>query len=132
MRFFRYVDEGESEGDRKYVGFSNNVYGEVRHRLVNDIIRDAGILPHHTFLDMVRPPLWALCHGLFDRPIIFQGSGIGNVVLQVAAQCLCDCYGIEIMETPARLGKMQEREFLSRMRFVRMVFGCLAGLCSLA
>ncbi|KAJ3054412.1 Nucleosomal histone H3-Lys79 methylase [Rhizophlyctis rosea] len=81
----------------QYEGFSNNVYGEVRHRLVSDIIREANIQPHHTFLDM--------------------GSGIGNVVLQVAAQCLCDCYGIEVMETPARLGKMQEREFLSRMRY---------------
>ncbi|KAJ3288674.1 Nucleosomal histone H3-Lys79 methylase [Borealophlyctis nickersoniae] len=81
----------------QYEGFSNNVYGEVRHHLVNEMIKEAGIRPDHVFLDM--------------------GSGIGNVVLQVAAQCLCDCYGIEIMPTPAQLGKKQRAEFLSRLRY---------------
>ncbi|KAJ3043756.1 Nucleosomal histone H3-Lys79 methylase [Rhizophlyctis rosea] len=80
-----------------YEGFSNNVYGEVRHRLVDDMIREANIQPHHVFLDM--------------------GSGIGNVVLQVAAQCLCDCYGVEVMPTPAELGRKQKHEFLSRLRW---------------
>lgn len=39
------------------------------------------------------------------------------MVLQVAAQTLCECYGIEIMETPARLAARQRAEFLSRMRY---------------
>jgi Histone methylation protein DOT1 len=45
-----------------------------------------------------------------------QGSGIGNVVLQVAAECLCESYGVEIMENPSTLAKKQKREFLSRMK----------------
>ncbi|RKO86673.1 histone methylation protein DOT1-domain-containing protein, partial [Blyttiomyces helicus] len=83
-----------------YEGFSNNVYGEVKHVLVNDIIKNANIKPHHVFLDM--------------------GSGIGSVVLQIAAQCLCEAHGIEIMENPAQLAKAQRAEFLSRMRWVRL------------
>ncbi|EGF77828.1 hypothetical protein BATDEDRAFT_91271 [Batrachochytrium dendrobatidis JAM81] len=78
-------------------GFSNNVYGEIKHSFVRDIIKHADIQPHHTFLDM--------------------GSGIGNVILQVAAECLCECYGIEIMETPSELARKQKQEFLSRMRY---------------
>ncbi|KND00644.1 histone methyltransferase DOT1 [Spizellomyces punctatus DAOM BR117] len=80
-----------------YEGFSNNVYGEVKHNFVNTIIKEANIQPNHVFVDM--------------------GSGIGNVVLQVAAQCLCDSYGIEIMETPAKLAAKQKKEFVSRMRY---------------
>ncbi|KAJ3085790.1 Nucleosomal histone H3-Lys79 methylase [Quaeritorhiza haematococci] len=78
-------------------GFSNNVYGEVKHILVHEFIRKAGIKPHHTFLDM--------------------GSGIGNVVLQVAAECLCESYGIEIMENPSKLAIAQCNEFVSRLRY---------------
>ena len=80
-----------------YEGFSNNVYGEIKHSFVRELIKQADIQPHHIFLDM--------------------GSGIGNVVLQVAAECLCECYGIEIMEIPCELAKKQKAEFLSRMRF---------------
>ncbi|KAI9097004.1 histone methylation protein DOT1-domain-containing protein [Phlyctochytrium arcticum] len=80
-----------------YEGFSNNVYGEVKHNFVNTLIKEAGIQPNHIFVDM--------------------GSGIGNVVLQVAAQVLCDSYGIEVMEIPAKLADKQKKEFLSRMRY---------------
>ncbi|KAJ1534182.1 Nucleosomal histone H3-Lys79 methylase, partial [Nowakowskiella sp. JEL0078] len=80
-----------------YKGFSNNVYGEVKHGLVDEFIKNADIKPYHIFLDM--------------------GSGIGNVVLQVASQCLCESYGIEIMEIPSLLAQRQKLEFLSRMRY---------------
>ncbi|KAI8929188.1 histone methylation protein DOT1-domain-containing protein [Entophlyctis helioformis] len=80
-----------------YEGFSDNVYGEIKHSFVHDLIKQAGIQPHHIFLDM--------------------GSGIGNVVLQVAAECLCESYGMEIMEIPSQLSKKQRSEFLSRMRY---------------
>nr|KAJ3420738.1 Nucleosomal histone H3-Lys79 methylase [Polyrhizophydium stewartii] len=80
-----------------YEGFSNNVYGEIKHSFVQDLIKNAEIQPHHIFLDM--------------------GSGIGNVILQVSAQCLCESYGIEIMEIPSQLAKKQKAEFLSRMRY---------------
>ncbi|KAJ3163872.1 Nucleosomal histone H3-Lys79 methylase [Geranomyces variabilis] len=81
----------------QYEGFSNNVYGEVKHNFVNTIIKEARIQPHHIFLDM--------------------GSGIANVVLQVAAQCLCYSYGIEVMDIPAKLAVQQRKEFISRMRY---------------
>ncbi|KAJ1327220.1 hypothetical protein BSLG_010562 [Batrachochytrium salamandrivorans] len=80
-----------------YEGFSNNVYGEIKHSFVRDIIKHADIQPHHTFLDM--------------------GSGIGNVIIQVAAECLCESYGIEIMDIPSDLAQKQKAEFLSRMRY---------------
>jgi hypothetical protein len=87
----------EAEALNNYKGFSNNVYGEIRHSLVDEFIQNARIKPHHVFLDM--------------------GSGIGNVVLQMAGQVLCESHGVEIMETPARLAKAQTGEFLSRMRY---------------
>jgi hypothetical protein len=85
-----------------YQGFSNNVYGEIKSTFIHDIIKNAQIKSTDFFLDMVS--------------ILIQGSGIGNVVLQVAAECLCRSFGIEIMENPATLAKRQKIEFLSRMR----------------
>ena len=80
-----------------YQGFSNNVYGEIKHSFVTDIIKESGLDSDMVFLDM--------------------GSGIGNVVLQVAGEVLCESYGIEIMETPAAFAKKQRTEFISRMRY---------------
>ncbi|KAJ3327005.1 Nucleosomal histone H3-Lys79 methylase, partial [Kappamyces sp. JEL0680] len=82
---------------REYEGFSNNVYGEIKSIFVREIIRSTNLSGSDVFLDM--------------------GSGTGNVVLQVAAECLCESYGIEIMENPASLAKKQRTEFLSRMRY---------------
>jgi hypothetical protein len=79
----------------QYEGFSNNVYGEIKPAFVTEIIKHAEIEPSDIFLDL--------------------GSGIGNVVLQVAAECLCESYGIEIMETPASFAKKQRAEFVARM-----------------
>jgi H3 lysine-79-specific histone-lysine N-methyltransferase len=45
------------------------------------------------------------------------GCGIGNVVLQVAAQTGCKAYGIEIMETPCKFAKRQLKEYAARMRY---------------
>jgi hypothetical protein len=82
---------------REYEGFSNNVYGEIKPMFVREIIKAAGLKETDCFLDM--------------------GSGTGNVVLQVAAECLCESYGIEIMENPASLAKKQRNEFVVRMRY---------------
>jgi hypothetical protein len=79
-----------------YIGFSNNVYGEIKHTFVNEIINTAKIIPSDVFLDL--------------------GSGIGNVVLQVAGQVLCESYGIEIMENPSTFAKRQRIEFVSRLK----------------
>ena len=70
---------------------------------MREIIKNAGIKKDDLFLDL--------------------GSGIGNVVLQVAAECLCDSYGIEIMENPAQLAKKQRNEFLARMQYYKKPCG---------
>eukprot|EP00833_Pecoramyces_ruminatium_P005110 jgi/Orpsp1_1/1179142/evm.model.c7180000068101.1 len=80
-----------------YRGFSNNVYGEVNSNLVTEFIKNSELKPHHIFIDM--------------------GSGIGNVVLQVASQVLCESWGVEIMEIPSTFAKAQCIEFISRMRY---------------
>ncbi|KAI8907993.1 histone-lysine N-methyltransferase, H3 lysine-79 specific [Gorgonomyces haynaldii] len=79
-----------------YEGFSNNVYGEIKASFVHDLIKQTKLKPHQVFLDM--------------------GSGIGNVVLQVAAETLCESYGIEIMDNPAHLAKLNKTEFLARTK----------------
>ncbi|KAJ3213405.1 Nucleosomal histone H3-Lys79 methylase [Dinochytrium kinnereticum] len=82
---------------KSYKGFSNNVYGEVKHKFVCDLIAKTGLQSHHCFLDL--------------------GSGVGSVVLQVAAETLCEAYGIEIMDNPAMLAQKQSEEFICRMRY---------------
>ncbi|KAJ2714422.1 Nucleosomal histone H3-Lys79 methylase, partial [Coemansia spiralis] len=81
---------------RQYKAFSNNVYGEILPTLISEFIKRTDITHESTFIDL--------------------GCGIGNVVLQVAAQTGCRAYGIEIMEVPARLAGRQAREFERRMR----------------
>ncbi|KAJ1732265.1 Nucleosomal histone H3-Lys79 methylase [Coemansia biformis] len=81
---------------RQYKAFSNNVYGEVLPTLISEFIERTGIARESMFIDL--------------------GCGIGNVVLQVAAQTGCHACGIEIMEVPARLAGRQAREFESRMQ----------------
>ena len=44
------------------------------------------------------------------------GCGIGNVVLQVAAQTGCEAYGIEINETPCKIAKRQLKEYAARRK----------------
>ncbi|TPX31279.1 histone-lysine N-methyltransferase [Synchytrium endobioticum] len=80
-----------------YKSWTSNVYGEINKSFVSMLIKQAGIKPHHVFLDL--------------------GSGIGNVVLQVAGQTLADCFGIEMMGIPARFAEQQRVEFLKRMRY---------------
>ncbi|KAG4086633.1 DOT1-domain-containing protein [Neocallimastix lanati (nom. inval.)] len=87
----------KSEMLNLYRGFSNNVYGEVNSNLVTEFIKNSELKPHHIFIDM--------------------GSGIGNVVLQVASQVLCESWGVEIMEIPSTFAKAQCIEFISRMRY---------------
>jgi hypothetical protein len=94
-----------SELLNQYRGFSNNVYGEVRPNLVQEFIRNAKISRGSVFLDM--------------------GSGIGSVVLQVAAQCLADSTGVEIMEIPAKLGRKYQHEFMSRLHYYGLPCGKL-------
>ncbi|KAJ2476630.1 Nucleosomal histone H3-Lys79 methylase [Coemansia sp. RSA 1694] len=88
---------------RQYKAFSNNVYGEILPTLVNEFINRTNITHTSTFVDL--------------------GCGIGNVVLQVAAQTGCNASGIEIMKVPARFAKRQAREFEHRMRLYKLRHG---------
>lgn len=94
-----------SELLNQYRAFGNNVYGEVKSSLVREFIKNAKIQPHHVFIDM--------------------GSGIGNVVLQVAGEVLAESHGIEVMDIPAKLANRQLKEFLIRMRYYAQPCGKL-------
>ncbi|KAJ1743199.1 Nucleosomal histone H3-Lys79 methylase [Coemansia sp. RSA 1290] len=85
---------------RQYKAFSNNVYGEILPTLISEFIEHAKITADSTFIDL--------------------GCGIGNVVLQVAAQTGCYACGIEIMKVPAKLAKRQAQEFAKRMQLYNM------------
>lgn len=81
---------------RQYKAFSNNVYGEILPTLISEFIERTNITSATRFMDL--------------------GCGIGNVVLQVAAQTGCRASGVEIMKVPARFGERQANEFEHRMR----------------
>lgn len=88
---------------RKYEAGSDNVYGELLPGFVSQIFRDTKLAPDSVFLDL--------------------GSGVGNVVLQAALEMGCESYGIEMMDNPAKLGKLQTAEFPARAR----LWGLAAG-----
>ncbi|KAI9347568.1 histone methylation protein DOT1-domain-containing protein [Obelidium mucronatum] len=102
---------------QKYKGFSNNVYGEVKHSLVTEFIAKTNLLlPLSSSSTTTDAPQ--------TRKIFLDmGSGTGNVVLQVAAQTLAESYGIEIMENPSKLAQLQAQEFKSRCRLYNIPHG---------
>ena len=59
-----------------------------------------------------------------------MGSGIGNVVLQVAASCLCESWGIEILESASTLAEKQRVEFVNRMRYYGKPCGKITLKCA--
>ncbi|CAF0773095.1 unnamed protein product [Didymodactylos carnosus] len=83
---------------RTYEPFSPSVYGETSVDLIDNIIKIIDLRKDDTFIDL--------------------GSGVGNVVLQIAA--LTDCkhvYGIEHEEIPAKYAEAMESEFRFWMRW---------------
>ncbi|OAD04563.1 hypothetical protein MUCCIDRAFT_35994, partial [Mucor lusitanicus CBS 277.49] len=93
----------QADALNNYQAFSNNVYGEINPILVKDFITKTGVNSRSVFMDL--------------------GCGIGNVVLQVAAQTGCEAYGIEIMETPCKFAKRQLKEYAARMKAWRLPTG---------
>ncbi|KAA1107282.1 Nucleosomal histone H3-Lys79 methylase [Puccinia graminis f. sp. tritici] len=77
-----------------YETWSSNVYGELKPRFVSEIIRLVGLRPGMVFLDL--------------------GSGIGNIVLQVALEVGCVAVGFEIMDGCAKLANLQRSELVGR------------------
>ncbi|KAI7903704.1 histone methylation protein DOT1-domain-containing protein [Cokeromyces recurvatus] len=93
----------QADALNNYQAFSNNVYGEINPILVKEFISKTGLNSRSVFMDL--------------------GCGIGNVVLQVAAQTGCEAYGIEIMETPCKFAKRQLKEYAARMKAWRLPTG---------
>jgi H3 lysine-79-specific histone-lysine N-methyltransferase len=66
----------------KYQPFSPEVYGETSYDLIDSLLKRVSLKETDTFMDL--------------------GSGVGNIVLQVAASSKCQCcYGFEKAEWPS-------------------------------
>ncbi|CAK7265574.1 Nucleosomal histone H3-Lys79 methylase [Sporothrix epigloea] len=89
---------------RKYENGSDNVYGELLHPFVTDILVDR--------LKMTS-----------DQVFVDLGSGVGNVVLQAALEIGCESWGCEMMENACNLAEVQKKEFTERCR----LWGILPG-----
>ncbi|XP_046576034.1 histone-lysine N-methyltransferase, H3 lysine-79 specific-like isoform X1 [Haliotis rubra] len=76
----------------QYEPFSPEVYGETSFELVDQMIRSINFTEEDSFIDL--------------------GSGVGQVVLQVASATPCKmCYGMEKAEWPAFYQGAMDREF---------------------
>lgn len=84
------------ESLRAYEGFSDNVYGELKPRLISEMFKQTKLNSGQVFVDL--------------------GSGVGNVVLQAALEVGCESWGIEMMENPCKLADLQREEFAARAR----------------
>eukprot|EP00050_Salpingoeca_kvevrii_P007610 m.297332 g.297332 ORF g.297332 m.297332 type:complete len:678 (-) comp13591_c0_seq1:341-2374(-) len=87
-----------------YKGWSAEVYGEFSSAMISEIVKTVPIKPTDKFIDL--------------------GSGVGQVVLQVAAEAQCtECWGVEKQETPAKYADAMERNYTERLAW----FGKLHG-----
>ena len=76
----------------QYEAFSPRVYGETSFELIEQMVREIPFSPEDVFIDL--------------------GSGVGQVVLQVAAMTDCNlCYGIEIADWPTTYAENMREEF---------------------
>jgi H3 lysine-79-specific histone-lysine N-methyltransferase len=92
----------------QYEPFSPQVYGETSFDLITEMIKRVPLTENDIFIDL--------------------GSGVGNVVLQVAALTNCKlAFGIEKAEWPAKYAKSMEDEF----RLVMNWFGKKFSNCQL-
>ncbi|KAL1709397.1 histone methylation protein DOT1-domain-containing protein [Schizophyllum commune] len=81
---------------RQYEAFSSKVYGELMPSLVYEMLKHTRLDENSLFLDL--------------------GCGVGNVVAQASLQTGCRSYGIECMETPARIASRMLPQFKARCR----------------
>jgi len=88
----------------KYENGSDNVYGELLHPFVSNILADRTRMTS-------------------DQVFVDLGSGVGNVVLQAALEIGCESWGCEMMENACNLAEAQKREFAARCR----LWGVAAG-----
>lgn len=83
---------------RRYENGTDNVYGELLHPFVSDILG-----PKQTAMDSTQ---------LF----VDLGSGVGNVALHAALEIGCEALGCEVMENACDLADAQLVEFAARCR----------------
>ena len=82
----------------QYEAFSPEVYGETGFDIIDQMLSRVPLNENDIFLDL--------------------GSGVGNVVLHVAAISQCKvCYGFEKAEWPAKYAELMEKEFVFWMNF---------------
>ncbi|KAG9243324.1 histone methylation protein DOT1-domain-containing protein [Calycina marina] len=81
----------------------NNTYGELESFFVSRIISETKLKSDQVFIDL--------------------GSGVGNVVLQVALEVGCESWGCEMREVSCKAADQQKEEFKARCR----LWGLKAG-----
>lgn len=82
----------------KYAPFSAHVYGETTFKQVCQIIDNLKIGPDDVFIDL--------------------GSGVGQVVLQMAATIpLKLCFGIELADVPSNYAVVMDANFRASMKW---------------
>ncbi|XP_045036362.1 histone-lysine N-methyltransferase, H3 lysine-79 specific isoform X2 [Daphnia magna] len=87
-----------------YVPFSPEVYGETSYDLICQLIDNINMTEDDTFIDL--------------------GSGVGQIVLQVAASTSCKMvWGIERSEWPSRFAKNMDFHFRRLMRWWGKLYG---------
>jgi len=88
----------------QYKGWSEEVYGEFTSSMISEIVEKVPIRPGDRFIDL--------------------GSGVGQVVLQVAAEAMCsDSFGVEKQKNPALYAKVMEEQFKSTMEWFGKMYG---------
>ncbi|XP_054162694.1 histone-lysine N-methyltransferase, H3 lysine-79 specific-like [Oppia nitens] len=82
----------------QYEPFSPEVYGETSFEFISQMINEIGLTSDDVFVDL--------------------GSGVGQVVLQVAAATNCRvCYGIEKADVPSSYAQTMNKRFTFWMRW---------------
>jgi [histone H3]-lysine79 N-trimethyltransferase len=81
----------------KYENGTDNVYGELLHPFVTEILVERTRLTS-------------------DQVFVDLGSGVGNVALQAALEVGCESWGCEMMDNACNLAEAQQREFIARCR----------------
>ncbi len=90
----KVVDDPEKLN--QYEPFSSQVYGETSFDIINQMLERFNLGENDIFIDL--------------------GSGIGNVVLQVAALCSCKLsFGVEKATWPSKYAVAMSQEFKSVM-----------------
>lgn len=92
----------------KYESFSDNVYGELLPRFVSEIAQLTTLGPDSVFVDL--------------------GSGVGNLLIQIALQTGSEAYGCEMMKAPSEIAWQQVEEAKKRWKMWGLCAGNLEAL----